>query len=220
MAEVAKPPVVPAPGASAESVDEGTNIVAVLCNDHDRIKHLYHSYKDPVLSLQQRVVLVQDLVHELTRYTWAEQEVLHPALADALGGNLARHMTNEHASLKLIMCDLTALDPEKERDAWCGKVEQLMEVLLELYHEEEHGALAELRMLLSREQMAELGMAYLAARERAPKRPEELRCSGEESSREPSSAALDRMPGGGPGLAAEDGGDEEGLPEAAEPRSA
>lgn len=154
---------------------EGADLISMYFEDHDRVKHLYHTYKDPSIPADERLGMIYTVVKELTAQCAAEYEVLVPVLADKLGPALAGHLASELASLKLVMMDLQALEGQQGKaEALRAKVAQLMEILMEHNRVQEHKGLHHLRSLLPPAALQELGLAYQQAKERASTNPAEL----------------------------------------------
>lgn len=174
-----------APGGAAEIEDEDlyvpdtrehppndedvTSIMAIIPNDHDRIKGLYRRYKDPTDTPHLRQQLAWQLLRELTVHTHAEEAVLYPVVAERIEAHMRDHALDEHESLALFTSDLESMKLGDE--GFEDKMHQLMETFLEHIHEEEHSMLPALREALQEAELRELGGKFEAAKQHVPTRP-------------------------------------------------
>lgn len=152
--------------------DDPDEIHVILMNEHDHLKGLYRSLKDPAMrNPAQRQKLAWHLIHDLTVHSLAEEEVLYPAARQHLGDHMPDHALDEHQSLKLLSGDLERLDPGKDGQRFDDTLTQLMNALMEHIHDEEHNLLPALRKAVSVEELRRLGRRFTAAKQHVPTRP-------------------------------------------------
>ncbi|GBF94299.1 hypothetical protein Rsub_06921 [Raphidocelis subcapitata] len=147
-----------------------TRAIPWVANDHDLIKGLYKKYRSPGLPEAERERLVTEMVRVLDAHVQAEEEVLCPALAkESEIGEFAReHALSVDSSLRLLLCDLTAMRAGAE--GFGAKLEQLMAVFFQHMAEEEH-ALPVLRGAVGADELLELGSRFKAVKDDALARP-------------------------------------------------
>ncbi|KAF8069521.1 hemerythrin-like protein [Scenedesmus sp. PABB004] len=84
---------------------------AQVREDHDRVRALYEQYKLPGTQTAQKRLLAWTIIREVSIHSAKEEEVLYPALRDALGDLTPDHLLAEHQQLKELLAQLDALDP-------------------------------------------------------------------------------------------------------------
>ncbi|GAA0808546.1 alpha/beta hydrolase fold domain-containing protein [Spirilliplanes yamanashiensis] len=116
-----------------------------------------------------RRVLANQVAFELSLHADAEERVLYPALAQAVGPEQARHTRDEHQAMKELLVTIGAADPgEPEFEKALARLVAFVRAHVA---EEETVLLPRLRKHAGPAAMAELGRRFLAAKRSAPTYP-------------------------------------------------
>lgn len=164
----AEPPI----GAGVD--DDDNCIIALIPNDHDRIKGLFRRWKDPMDTDEERHLLALHLIRELAVHLVAEEEVLYGvAVAEQLDPHALDRAIDEHDYLKQLSARVQALlaQPNAEATALERTMQELIEAFLEHIHDEEHRVLPALRAACEPAQLKELGVRFEQAKRHVPTRP-------------------------------------------------
>lgn len=103
--------------ASSKARDE---IINLLKDDHKRVKKAYRDFKklDGEENPQACADIVQRVLAELTVHATLEEELLYPAARDAISEeSLIDEAEVEHTSMRALIEQLRAMDPEDEKYA-------------------------------------------------------------------------------------------------------
>ncbi len=124
-----------------------------------------------VADVRAREMLSRELIRGLTEHSIAEEEVLYPAIRDALpdGDALADDGIKEHQEVERVLTEIEKTDVASNRFA-----EMWAEVRDELAHhiaDEEEKDFPQLRDRLDEERLMEMGAALAEAKEKAPTHP-------------------------------------------------
>lgn len=152
-----------------------TDGITLLKDDHEKVEKLFKKYEDTTSrAVKTRRRLVDEIIEELSVHAGIEEQVLYP-ISRALGDE-SRSQTleslEEHHLVKVVLLELTKLDPEDER--FHPKVTVLMENVRHHVEEEEQELFPILRDTFGRNDMNDLGEALADAKKIAPTRPHPL----------------------------------------------
>ncbi|KAI8475720.1 MAG: hypothetical protein J3K34DRAFT_403416 [Monoraphidium minutum] len=151
-----------------DPLEEDEHCVTVqVANDHDKIKGMYRKFKDPSLSDDAHQRVVWEMVRALCVHLYAEEEVLCPVMAEAVGKRARDHAMDVDQSLKMLLGDIDSM--RVGQAGFREKLEQLMQVFFEHMSEEEH-LMPELREVVGDARLRELGGAFKAAKAHVPTR--------------------------------------------------
>ena len=85
-------------------------VLAMLKEDHKKVKGLFEDYKDAHARKQQEIA--DTVIHELEVHTALEEELIYPAIRAQIDEDgLMNEATEEHHLLHVLICEL------KQRDA-------------------------------------------------------------------------------------------------------
>lgn len=143
-------------------------VMVQLANDHDIIKGMYRSFKDPSISEEQRQRVIWEMIRALCIHLYASEEVVCPVIGGEISPRMKDHTLDVDESLKLILSDIDSM--KVGQDGLTAKVQQLMEVFFEHMTEEEH-LMSQLRDALGSERLLEMGDRFKAAKDHVPTRP-------------------------------------------------
>ncbi len=147
--------------------------IVVLKADHKEVRGLFREFQRPSTTPARRGQLVEQIIHLLTVHTYIENEVMYPrvnALLPELEEDVLESYEEHHVADVLII-ELAAMSPSDER--FEAKANVLIENVTHHIQEEEQEWFPKVREGLSRTQLRELGDELTAAKERAPRRPEQ-----------------------------------------------
>lgn len=126
-----------------------------LIEEHRVILDTLHSMEAPGDSTAKRAVLFLKLKRRLARHAMAEEDVVHPLLADqAERRDAAKHRYEEHASMKILLFEIeTAL---MRGEPWQDPVRRLREMIEGHAREEETEQFPRLRRALNARRYSEV----------------------------------------------------------------
>ncbi len=149
-----------------------TDAITQLKDDHAKVEKLFKKYEDTTdKALKTRRKLVDQIIEELSVHAAIEEQIFYPVsrgLSDEAKDQTLEGL-EEHHLVKIVLAELTKLDPEDER--FHPKVTVLMENVRHHVEEEENDLFPMMRKALGRNDMSDLGDALDAARKVAPTRP-------------------------------------------------
>jgi hemerythrin superfamily protein len=147
--------------------------IVMLKADHKEVRGLFREFQKPSTTPARRGRLVEQIIELLTVHTYIENEVMYPrvsALLPELEGDVLESYEEHHVADVLII-ELAAMSPSDER--FEAKANVLIENVTHHIQEEEQEWFPKVREGLSVTQLRELGDELTAAKERAPRRPEQ-----------------------------------------------
>ncbi len=149
-----------------------SDAITQLKDDHDRVEKLFKKYEDTTSrAVKTRRKLVDQIIEELSTHAAIEEQVFYPIsreLSDEAEDQTLESL-EEHHLVKIVLAELTKMDPEDER--FNPKVTVLMENVRHHVEEEENDLFPMIRDAFGRNDMSDLGEALNDARSLAPTRP-------------------------------------------------
>jgi hemerythrin superfamily protein len=145
------------------------DVVDILTTDHREVRELVSQI--PGADPAQRRDMADTVIAELMRHAVAEEMYVYPAMRDHLpdGESRVQHDIDEHQQLVEVMKELEDLDPGDVR--FLEALARLEQVLRDHVSDEESDQFPQLRAVLTREQLVEMGAKVEAAKKAAPTRP-------------------------------------------------
>ncbi len=151
-----------------------TDAIVLLKADHKEIRKVFSDFeKSGENAHAAKGKLVNKMIELLTVHTYLENEVMYPrvrALLPDLEDDVLESYEEHHVA-DLLVVELAALTPTAER--FTAKTTVLIENVRHHMDEEEQDWFPKVRAGLGRKQLQELGEELLAARKKAPRRPEQ-----------------------------------------------
>ena len=150
-----------------------TDAIVLLKSDHKEVKAQFREFEKPGKTPAQKGKIVDTILELLTVHTYIENEVMYPrvrALLPDLEDDVLESYEEHHVADVLAM-ELAAMDATDER--FDAKTTVLIENVEHHMAEEEQDWFPKVRDGLGRKQLQELGEELLAARKKAPRRPEQ-----------------------------------------------
>ncbi len=147
--------------------------IVMLKDDHKAVNELFKRFektKETATPAAKRK-LVEKMIEELTIHAYVEEEIFYPAVRHA-SEDTKEHVlesVEEHHVVVWLLSELMNLDPADE--TFDAKVTVLMENVRHHVEEEEKEWFPEVRKLLGRNRLVELGERMIAAKPDAPRDP-------------------------------------------------
>ena len=151
-----------------------SDAIVILKADHKEIRGLFRKFQaagDKAVKTKARIV--GQIIELLTVHTYIENEVMYPevrGLLPDLEDDVLESYEEHHVADVLVM-ELAGMKPDQER--FDAKTTVLIENVEHHMAEEEQDWFPKVREGLGRKQLQELGEELLAARKKAPRRPEQ-----------------------------------------------
>lgn len=137
------------------------DVVEVIMKDHREVERLFEQLRTDPASRPGALPVLTTLLFAHSR---AEESEVYPAVADEVGaGEHVAHSQEEHVEADELLAKLAETDPEGPD--FLPALEAVVKAVSHHIEEEEETVLADMREGLSEERRAELGEAFLAARE-------------------------------------------------------
>lgn len=150
-----------------------TDAIVVLKDDHKAVKKLFRAFEKAAKSgtAQHRAELVKQIIAELTRHTFIENEVMYPEvrkLLPDLEDDVLESYEEHHVAdvLCLELSQMSAAD-----DHFIAKTTVLIENVEHHVEEEETDWFPKVREGMSRTQLSEIGVRLLELKKTAPTDP-------------------------------------------------
>jgi hemerythrin-like domain-containing protein len=159
--------------ATSEST-EAIDAIQLLVEDHQHVEEIFVTLESGTFNPDVRADLISDLVRELSVHAAVEEQVLYPAMREALpdGDEQVDHAIEEHQEVK---DKLAAIEDETGGDGSLPAVSPLLQELMDSvrHHvEEEEGELfPQLKQAISEDQLRQMGQAMASAKRMAPTHP-------------------------------------------------
>ena len=151
-----------------------TDAIVILKDDHKRIRSLFKRFQESGPNAHStRGKIVDEIIQELTVHTYIENEVMYPqvrALVPELEQDVLESYEEHHVADLLVM-ELVPMTWKDER--FVAKATVLIENVDHHIEEEEQEWFPKVREGLTRTQLREIGAELAAAKEKAPRRPEQ-----------------------------------------------
>jgi hemerythrin superfamily protein len=149
-----------------------TDALILLKQDHKELRRLFRALRDAGCAdhadHERRGELVGRILRALMAHTFVEEEFVYPKvrqLAPDLDAELLRCLEEHHVA-DLLAGELAALHPQDER--FEAKTLVLIDVVTRHIREKESGWMSQVRAVVSRKELQDLGADLVQAREQAP----------------------------------------------------
>jgi hemerythrin superfamily protein len=146
--------------------------VTLLRNDHKTVEGLFKKFEKAGPNAQKtKQDLVEKIVEELSIHAAIEEQVLYPAVRQAVpdATDDVLEALEEHHIVKWTLSELDGMGPEDER--YTAKVTVLIESVRHHVEEEEGELFPKLRKAMKRKELEDLAQALEAAKKVAPTHP-------------------------------------------------
>jgi hemerythrin superfamily protein len=145
------------------------DVVDILTTDHHEVLSLVSQI--PSADPARRRDMADTVIAELMRHSVAEEMYVYPAMREQLpdGENKVQHDLDEHQQLVEVMKELEDVDASDPR--FLETLGRLEQVLRDHVSDEERDQFPQLRAVLTREQLVEIGAKVETAKKAAPTRP-------------------------------------------------
>ena len=151
-----------------------SDAIVLLKNDHKEIRRVFRDFEGAGENATKRKgQLVDKMIELLTVHTYIENEVMYPrvrALLPDLEDDVLESYEEHHVADLLVM-ELAPMTYKDER--FEAKATVLIENVEHHIQEEEQDWFPKVREGLTRTQLREIGAELAAAKEKAPRRPEQ-----------------------------------------------
>ncbi|MEO7130747.1 MAG: hemerythrin domain-containing protein [Dermatophilaceae bacterium] len=147
--------------------------IVMLREDHKEVRALFREFQKSTTTSARKGKIVEKVIELLTVHTYIENEVMYPRVR-ALLPDLEQDVLEsyeEHHVADLLVMELAGMGPEDER--FEAKTTVLIENVTHHIEEEEDEWFPKVREGLSRTQLREIGEELVAAKAKAPRRPEQ-----------------------------------------------
>ncbi len=147
--------------------------IVMLKDDHKEVRGLFREFQKSSTTPARKGRIVEKIIELLTVHTYIENEVMYPqvrALLPDLESDILESYEEHHVADVLVM-ELVPMTYEDER--FEAKATVLIESVTHHIEEEEQDWFPKVRAGLSRTQLRDIGIELAAAKERAPRRPEQ-----------------------------------------------
>lgn len=153
--------------ASARSASTN-DAIELIKHDHREVIGLFARF-NAASSVAAREKLAHRIVRELSIHATIEEEILYPALRKAGIAEEVLKALEAHHAAKLLLLEISKLDPESDR--FVAKMEVLQDSALLHIREEEEVLLPQLSRLSSATERESMGRQLAEAKKAAPTRP-------------------------------------------------
>src|SRR5665213_58563 len=147
--------------------------IVVLKDDHKAVKKLFRAFEKAAKSgtPQTRGALVTQIIAELTRHTFIENEIMYPEVRNLLPDleDDVLESYEEHHVADVLCLELSQMSPADEH--FIAKTTVLIENVEHHVEEEETDWFPKVREGLSRTQLNEIGVRLLELKKTAPTNP-------------------------------------------------
>ena len=149
------------------------NALTFLKQDHQNIEALFSRFEELASGngTKAKGDVVQKIIEHLSVHAVAEEQVLYPAVREALSEEtpLVLEALEEHHAVKVMLAEIEKMPPTAER--FDAKVKVVIENVRHHVQEEENELFPKIREAMTVQQLEELGEALDKAKEAAPTRP-------------------------------------------------
>ena len=147
--------------------------IVMLKADHKEVRALFREFQKSSTTPARKEQIVRKVIELLTVHTYIENEVMYPrvrALVPDLEDDVLESYEEHHVADVLVM-ELDAMDRDDER--FEAKATVLIENVTHHIEEEEQEWFPKVREALGRATLQEIGAELAAAKDKAPRRPEQ-----------------------------------------------
>jgi len=143
--------------------------ITLLREDHRKVEKLFKEFeKAGPRAGKTKAKLVDKIIEELSVHAAIEEQIFYPAVQNA-DKDMVLESLEEHHIVKWVLSELQGLTPKDER--FDAKVTVLIENVRHHVKEEQDELFPEVRALLTRKQLVDLGEALAEVKKVAPTRP-------------------------------------------------
>jgi hemerythrin superfamily protein len=144
--------------------------IEVLTQDHRKVESLFADF-DRSTGPERKKDLMNEIVRELSIHAAIEEEVLYPAVREAVpeGNRLVKESLQEHGDAKSFLAELDGMDATDQ--GYDEKAHTLFKDVRHHVEEEEGEILPKLKEQVEPEILEDMGRELEAAKGRAPTRP-------------------------------------------------
>jgi hemerythrin superfamily protein len=144
--------------------------ITLLKQDHKTVERLFKQFEKATQPAQQRK-LARQAVKELSVHAAIEEMVFYPAVRERVpkAEDTVLESLEEHYIVKWVLSELEDMKPDHER--FKAKMTVMMENVRHHVEEEEKELFPEVRKVIKRKELAELGEALAKAKKTAPTSP-------------------------------------------------
>ncbi|PZS17470.1 MAG: hypothetical protein DLM54_09535, partial [Acidimicrobiales bacterium] len=146
--------------------------ITLLKTDHRSVeKHFKAFEKTGERANVSKAKTVDQIISELSVHAAIEEQVFYPAARNEVGDTtgMVLESLEEHHIVKWLLSELEDMEPTDER--YDAKVTVLMELVRHHVKEEEEDLFPQLRAVIGRKRMGEIGAEMEEAKKVAPTRP-------------------------------------------------
>lgn len=151
------------------------NAIELIKQDHETVDGLFQQWEEsgPDETARRRD-LVRSIVRELSVHAAVEEQILYPAMKDALpdGDRLVKEALDEHQEAKEVLAELDDMEPSDR--GFDARVTSLIADVRHHVEEEETEMLPKLAASLSPDLLEDMGRRMERAKSMAPTRPHPL----------------------------------------------
>ena len=147
--------------------------IVLLKKDHQEVRQQFRAFRKADLTPVQKQTIVDTILELLTVHTYVENEVMYPRVRELLPDleDDVLESYEEHHVADVLCMELASMDATDER--FDAKTTVLIENVEHHMEEEEQEWFPKVREGLTRTQLREIGEELAAAKEKAPRRPEQ-----------------------------------------------
>ncbi|MGE0399349.1 MAG: hemerythrin domain-containing protein [Kofleriaceae bacterium] len=136
------------------------DVLELLTEQHAEVDELFEAIEN---GNGDKLSLFRELADKLAAHAAIEEKIFYPSVMAKDTEEILHESVEEHLSVKRLLADLMALDPQADADEFDAKISVLKEQVSHHAHEEEEKKLfAKLRKSLSADERAALGNECLA----------------------------------------------------------
>jgi hemerythrin superfamily protein len=144
--------------------------ITLLKQDHKAVEKLFKQFEKTTAPAEQRK-LAQRIVKELSVHAAIEEMLFYPAIRERVPDveDTVLESLEEHYIVKWVLNELEDMKPDHER--FKAKMTVMIESVRHHVEEEESELFPEVRKVIKRKELTELGEALEKAKKTAPTRP-------------------------------------------------
>jgi hemerythrin superfamily protein len=164
--------------------------ITLLREDHDKVRKLFTKFEgagDKAYTEKRQIV--DAILEALTIHAFIEEEYFYPTVKGLeppgkgeTPEELVKEAEEEHAQVKLLLAELEDMSPEDEY--FDAKVTVVIDDVRHHAGEEEEEMFPQVREVMGRNDLQDLGQRMLEGKDRAPRRPSQA-ATMSKSPREP-----------------------------------
>jgi hemerythrin superfamily protein len=151
--------------------------ITLLREDHDKLRKLFIKFEGAGdKAYAEKREIADAIIEELTIHAFIEEELFYPTVKGLeppgkgeTPEELVKEAEEEHAQVKLLLAELEHMSPEDEY--FDAKLTVVIDDVRHHAGEEEEEMFPQVRQVMGRNDLQDLGQRMLAAKERAPRRP-------------------------------------------------